>query len=119
MTIRSPEYKPPPSRAYTDLGWACAAPTGPATFLAVWIYCAVTWGFLFGFFLGWIPALILALVVGVATIYLWPLAAVALLYVIFRVFGIHPELLAYIGALVGIIAIATVWWWHVRRLGDE
>lgn len=115
VTIRSPEYKPPLRRAFTDLGWACAALTGPATFVAAWIYCTVTWGFVFGFFLGWIPALILALVVAIATIYLWPLAAVALLYVIYRVFDIHPELLAYIGVLVGIIAIAAVWWWHVVR----
>jgi len=81
VTNRPPEYKPPPRRYYTDLGWAGAALTGPVTFLAAWIYCAVTWGFLFGFFLGWIPALILALVVAVATIYLWPLLAAVLLYV--------------------------------------
>jgi hypothetical protein len=72
-------------------------------------------GFLLGFFLGWIPSLILALVVAVATIYLWPLAAFALLYVTFRVFDIHPELLS----LVGIIAIATVWWWHVARSNKQ
>src|SRR5262249_14297517 len=60
MSIRPPEYKPPPRRAYTNLGWIFAALTGPATLLAVWIYCAVTYGFLLGFFLCWIPALILA-----------------------------------------------------------
>jgi hypothetical protein len=115
MTIRPPEYKPPPRRAYTDLGWIFAALTGPATLLAVWIYCAVTYGFLLGFFLGWIPALILALLVVVATIFLWPLAAVAVLYVIYRVFGVHPELLIYIAAFVGIIAIVMIWWWHVAN----
>jgi hypothetical protein len=47
-------------------------PDRPATLLAVWIYC----GFFLGFGLGWIPALILALLVVVATIFLWPLAAV-------------------------------------------
>jgi hypothetical protein len=114
VTIRPPEYKPPPGRAYTDVGWVCAALTGPATFLAAWIYCAVTWGLLIGFFLGWLPALILALVVGVATIYLWPLAVIALLYVIFQFFDIHPQLLAYVAALVGVIAIAAVWWSHLR-----
>ena len=31
---------------------------------------------------------------------------------IYRVFGVHPELLIYIAALVGIIAIAMIWWWH-------
>jgi hypothetical protein len=115
MTIRPPEYKPPPRRAYTDLGWIFAALTGPATLLAVWIYCAVSYGFVLGFGLGWIPALILALLVAVATIFLGPLAAVAVLYVIYRVFGIHSELLTYIAAFVGIIAIAMIWWWHVAN----
>ena len=114
MTIRPPEYKPPPRTTYTDLGWIFAALTGPATLLAVWIYCAV-YGFLWGFFLGWFPALILALLVVVATIFLWPLAAVAVLYVIYRVFGVHRELLIYIAAFVGIIAIAMIWWWHVAK----
>jgi hypothetical protein len=114
MTIRPPEYKPPPGRAYTDLGWICAAVTGPATFLAVWIYCAVTYGFSLGFFLGWIPALILALLVVVATIFLWPLSAAAILYVIYRAFGIHPGLLN-IAAFIAICAIAIVWWWHMVR----
>ena len=75
----------------------------------------VAYGFLLGFFLGWIPALILALLVAVASIFLWPLAAVALLYVIYGVFGIHPGLLTYIAAFIGIFAIAIVWWWHMVR----
>lgn len=85
MSIRPPEYKPPPRRAYTNLGWIFAALTGPATLIAVWICCAVTYGLLLGLLLGWIPALILALLVAVATIFLWPLAAVAVLYVIYAV----------------------------------
>ena len=68
-----------------------------------------------GLWLGWIPALILALVVAVATIFLWPLAALVLLYVIYRALVIHPESLTYIALFVGVIAIATVWWWHVLR----
>ncbi len=58
--------------------------------------------------MGWIPALVLALLVVVATIFLWPLAAVALLYVIYRAFGVHPELLIYIAVFVGIIAIVMI-----------
>ena len=65
--------------------------------------------------LGWIPALILALVVAVAMIYLWPLAAVVLLYAIYRVLGVHPHLLNYIAVLIAICAIAIVWWWHMVR----
>ena len=115
MTIRPPEYNPPPNSAYTDFGWACAVLAGPATLLAVWIYCAVTYGFLLGFFLGWIPALILALFVAVVMIYLWPLAAVTLFYLIYREFDIHPELLAYIAAFIAVLAIALIWWWHMAR----
>jgi hypothetical protein len=118
VTIRPPEYTPPPKRAYTNVGWVFAALAGPATFLAIWIYCAVAFGFLFGFFLGWIPALILALAVAVVMIYLWPLAAVMLLYVIYIVFGVHPHLLSYIAALIAICAIAIVWWWHMVRHDD-
>lgn len=65
--------------------------------------------------LGLIPALILALVVAVAMIYLWPLAPVVLLYAIYRVLGIHLHLLNYIAALIAICAIAIVWWWHMVR----
>jgi drug/metabolite transporter (DMT)-like permease len=115
VTIRPPEYKPPPNTAYTDIGWVCAALVGPGAFLAVWIYCAVTYGVLLGFFLGWIPALILGLVATVAMIFLWPLAAVALLYVIYRFFGVQPGALTYIGLSVIIIAIALIWWRHISR----
>jgi hypothetical protein len=115
MTIRPPEYEPPPRTTYTDLGWIFAALTGPATLLGVWIYCAVTYGFFLGVGLGWIPALILALLVAVATIFLWPLAAVGVLYVIYRFFGMDLELLSYIPVFVGIIAIAMIWWWHLGR----
>jgi hypothetical protein len=48
-------------------------------------------------------------------IYLWPLAVVALLYLIFREFGIHPQLLAYIAGFVAALAIAMIWWWHMER----
>jgi hypothetical protein len=68
-----------------------------------------------GFGLGWIPALILALLVTVATIFLWPVVPVVLLYVIYRAFVIHPESLTYIALFVGIIVLAAVWWWHVGR----
>jgi hypothetical protein len=81
MTTTPPKYQPPPNKTYTNIGWICAALTGPATFFAIWIYCAVTFGFLLGFGLGWFPALILALLVTVATIFLWPVAAVVLLYI--------------------------------------
>jgi hypothetical protein len=116
MTTIPPKYQPPPRRTYTDVGWICAALTAPATFLAVWFYCAVAYGFLLGFFLGWIPALVLALLVVLGTIFLWPVAALVLLYTIYyQIFDIHPGLLAYIAVLCAIIVLAIVWWWHMVR----
>jgi hypothetical protein len=50
----------------------------------------------------------------VATIFLWPLPALAFLYVIYRAFGFHPGLLN-IAAFVAVFAIAMVWWWHMVR----
>jgi hypothetical protein len=42
------------------------------------------------------------LLVAVAMIYLWPLAAIAILYLIYRALGIYPKSLVYIAALIGI-----------------
>ena len=53
--------------------------TGGATILAAWAFCAPTYGFLFGFGLGWLPAAILALLVAGATVLLWGPAVVLLL----------------------------------------
>jgi hypothetical protein len=43
--------------------------TAVITFIAAWIYCIVTYGFLLGVGLGWLPAIITAIVAGA----LWPL----------------------------------------------
>ena len=48
------------------------------TFIASWIYCMSAYGFLFGFGLGWLPSAILAVLVGFALRYLWPIAALIL-----------------------------------------
>ena len=48
------------------------------TFIASWIYCISEYGFLFGFGLGWLPAAILAVLVGLVFRYLWPLLALVL-----------------------------------------
>jgi hypothetical protein len=48
-------------------GWISAG----MTFIAAWIYCTATYGFLFGFGLGWIPSAILAAIVGIAMVFLW------------------------------------------------
>lgn len=42
-----------------------------ASFLGSWIYCCATYGFLFGFGLGWLPSAILAPIVFFAVRWLW------------------------------------------------
>ena len=50
-----------------------------ATFVAAWVYCTLHYGFLFGFGLGWLPASMLAAIVGVLSLLVSPLAAGLLL----------------------------------------
>jgi hypothetical protein len=64
-----PEIKHPPY--YISVGMMLAVVTGPAAFLVAWGYCIYTYGFLFGFGLGWIPAIILGLLVAGGTVLLW------------------------------------------------
>lgn len=49
------------------------------TFVVTWIACTANYGFLLGFGLGWLPAMILGAIVGAAVGLLWPLIALALL----------------------------------------
>ena len=50
-----------------------------ATFVTAWVYCAIHYGFLFGFGLGWLSAGMLAAIVGVLSLLVSPLAAGLLL----------------------------------------
>ena len=47
--------------------------TGVLVFIGTWIYCIATYGFLFGVGLGWLPACIVAVIVGAIAGHLWPL----------------------------------------------
>ena len=50
-----------------------------ATFVTAWVYCTIHYGFLFGFGLGWLPASMLAAIVGSLSWLVSPLAAGLLL----------------------------------------
>jgi len=50
-----------------------------ATFVTAWVYCTIHYGFLFGFGLGWLPAGMLAAIVGALSWLVSPLAAGLLL----------------------------------------
>ncbi|MFL6843880.1 MAG: hypothetical protein ACJ8ER_03250 [Allosphingosinicella sp.] len=63
---------------YRHIGNVVAVLAGLATFVGAWIYCAVTYGFLFGFGLGWLPAAILAVIVGLGLRFAWPFLLIGL-----------------------------------------
>lgn len=56
---------------YVAFGWLLGSLAGVATFLGGWVYCTVTYGFLFGFGLGWLPSGLLAIVVAGTITFLW------------------------------------------------
>lgn len=47
--------------------------TGVIAFLACWVFAIVSWGFLIGVGLGWIPSIFIAIIAGL----IWPLLALA------------------------------------------
>lgn len=73
------------SRSWDGSGCYAAgfALTGFVAFIASWIYCIATYGFLFGLGLGWLPSMILAVIVGAA----WPLLLFAVAVGAFIIFG--------------------------------
>lgn len=47
---------------------------GAIVFVGSWIYCIVTYGYLLGFGLGWLPSLIVAFIAGIT----WPIILIAI-----------------------------------------
>lgn len=48
---------------------------GGITFIGSWIYCIAEYGYLFGVGLGWLPSIIVAVIVGA----LWPLILIGII----------------------------------------
>lgn len=61
--------------------WIGGFVTGVITFIACWIYGVVSWSFLLGVGLGWIPSLFIAAIAGL----IWPLLAGLLIIGLFVV----------------------------------
>jgi len=59
--------------------WLLGIIVALATFVTTWAYCTIHYGFLFGFGLGWLPAGMLAAIVGAVSWLVSPLAAGLLL----------------------------------------
>ena len=56
---------------YLAIGHRLGRVAGIITFLGAYVWSVFAYGFLLGFGLGWLPSLLLALLVGALTIFLW------------------------------------------------
>jgi hypothetical protein len=63
---------------YLAFGYWLGALVGIVTFFGCYIYCIVSYGFLFGLGLGWLPSGIVAIAAFAATMFLWAPAMVVL-----------------------------------------
>ena len=66
---------------YWKIGSVLGVLVGGLTFLGCWLYAIQSWGWFLGIAFGWIPAAIIAVIVGLLTVGLWgfALAGIALL----------------------------------------
>jgi hypothetical protein len=77
----------PPAKQPVDwatIGALIGILTAVVVFFGAWIYCMSEYGFLFGFGLGWLPAGILAAIVGWIMRYIWPAALALLTYILIK-----------------------------------
>jgi hypothetical protein len=82
-----------------------------ATFVMAWAYCTIHYGFLFGFGLGWLPAGMLAAIIGVVSWLLSPLAVGLLLGSLLLIaLWQEPELLVWLP-----LALFAAWVMWRRR----
>lgn len=54
------------------------------TFLSIWVAAFISWGFLVGLAIGWLPAIIGAIIVR----FIWPIIVIVLLILLLLVFGV-------------------------------
>lgn len=87
-----------------------------ATFATAWAYCSIHYGFLFGFGLGWLPAGMLASIVGAVWWLVSPLAVGLLLGSLLLIaLWQAPELLVWLA-----LALFAAWViWRRRRFGED
>lgn len=69
----------PSTKREFDIDWGLvyrigAFITGALAFIASWAYAAISWGFLLGVGLGWVPSMFIGIIAG----FIWPLLALIL-----------------------------------------
>ena len=62
-------------RVFNGGSWRLAIIVALTTLVTAWVYCTIHYGFLFGFGLGWLPAGMLAAIVGTVSWLVSPFAA--------------------------------------------
>jgi hypothetical protein len=77
----------PRQKLYPQISKVMAWIAGVVTFIGAYIYCISEYGFLFGFGLGWFPSALLAAIVYVFMLALWPFVLVAVIYIAVKVFS--------------------------------
>ena len=60
------------AQLYAMVGFGLGGLAWIVVFLSGWIYSSLTYGFLWGFGLGWLPSLIAATILAVLMRYIWP-----------------------------------------------
>jgi len=55
---------------------------GVLSFIAIWLYALVSWGLLIGLTVGWIPAMIGGVILGL----LWPLVVIGVLWLMTQIY---------------------------------
>jgi hypothetical protein len=58
--------------------------TAVLTFISCWIYAVMTYGFFLGIGLGWLPAIVIAIIAG----WLWPLIALVIVLTLVAVIAL-------------------------------
>jgi hypothetical protein len=104
MTTQGSDFKV----GYLGIGSVLGIGAAVLTFICAYIYCIATYGFLFGLGLGWLPSLILATLIGGATVYLWaPALVLGLLFATAVLIALSPKIL--VGSLFGAAIGWLVW----------
>jgi hypothetical protein len=87
-----------------------------ATFATAWAYCTIHYGFLFGFGLGWLPAGMLAAIVGAVWWLASPLAVGLLLGSLLLIaLWQAPQLLVWLALALFVACVI----WRRRRFGED
>ena len=97
-------------RWYARVGYVIGGIVGLLLFVGLWIYCIATYGFLSGVGLGWLPAAIVAVIIGLLLRFLW--GPLLFLVAIGAGWLARPDLVPTfdtLGILFSVLGVWVVW----------